>query len=222
MKPNATFSSDSRLYVIVDRAAAGSRDLTEIAQAAVRGGADLLQLRDKQASARALLREARRLLPIARAAKIPLIINDRPDVARAAEADGVHLGQDDLPLKEARAILGPGRLIGISTHTLEQALAADIEQADYLGFGPIYGTPTKPDAPPVGLSLIPELASMVSIPFFCIGGIDATTLPDVLVKGAHGAAVVRAVCGAGDPEAATRHLKDQIAEFLRRIHPAPL
>lgn len=222
MTSNAMFSSACRLYVIIDRAAAGARDLADLTQAAIRGGADVLQLRDTQASARALLREARRLLPLTRAARIPLIINDRLDVALAAEADGVHLGQADLPLQEARALLGPRRLIGISTHSLEQALAADIERADYIGFGPIFATPTKPEYPPIGLTLIPELAATLSIPFFCIGGIDATTLHDVLAKGAHGVAVVRAVCAARDPESATRRLKEEILDFVRRASPSSL
>ena len=196
-----------RLYVIIDRSAAGGRDLADIAAAAIRGGADVIQLRDKTASDRHVLDEARRLLPLTRAAGVPLILNDRVDLARAAGADGVHLGQDDLPVRDARNLLGPGRLIGKSTHRLDQALAAQAEGPDYLGLGPIFPTPTKPDYASVGTALIGEVAARVRVPVVCIGGIDRGNLEEVLRAGAERIAVVRAVCGASDPEAAARELK---------------
>ena len=210
MISNARSCSAWRLYVILDRAAAGSRDLAALAAAAIRGGADVLQLRDKSASAAALLAEARRLVPLARKARVPLIINDRPDVALAAYADGVHLGQDDLPVAEARRILGADRLIGKSTHSLEQAVAADQEAVDYLGFGPLFATPTKPGYGSLGLEPLLEVTSRVRHPLVCIGGIDADRLETVLQGGAQRVAVVRAVCGAADPEAATRALKERL------------
>ncbi|MBI2104626.1 MAG: thiamine phosphate synthase [Candidatus Omnitrophica bacterium] len=204
------------LYVIVDRAAAGSRPLDELAAGAIRGGADALQLRDKAASARQLLEEARRLLAITRRARIPLIINDRADVAAAAGADGVHLGQDDLPLPEARRLLGPRRLIGQSTHSLEQAAAAEAAGADYIGFGPIFPTPTKPDYEPIGTGLIGPVASRVRRPVVCIGGIDRGNLEQVIDAGATRVAVVRAVCAAADPEAAARDLKALLTRHAAR------
>ena len=211
MISNATSCSTWRLYVIVDRAACGGQDLADVAARAIRGGADAIQLRDKQATARSLLEAALRLLAVTRKANIPLIVNDRVDVAHAAQADGVHLGQDDVPLKAARALLGPGRLLGQSTHSLEQAIAAEHAGADYIGVGPIFSTPTKPDYRSVGVDLIRQVASRVTIPSVCIGGIDAGNAPQLRAAGAQCIAVVRAVCAAEDPEAAAALLKHQLS-----------
>lgn len=200
-----------RLYVIVDRSAANGRDLAEITRQAIRGGADVIQLRDKAAKARALAKEGQRLLEVTRPAGVPLIINDHVDVAAAIGADGVHLGQDDMPVRDARNALGSGFIIGKSTHSLQQALNADLEPIDYLAVGPIYPTPTKPDYPCVGLELISQVALKVHHPMVTIGGIDAKTLPEVLAAGATGVAVVRAVCGAEHPELAARALKASLA-----------
>ncbi len=212
--PNDTSLSAWRLYAIIDRSAAPDRDLAQLAQQAIEGGADVLQLREKTASTRQLLDDAQRLLRIARAARVPLIINDRVDVAAAVGADGVHLGQDDLPVALARQLLGPGRLVGKSTHSLEQALAADREGADYIAIGPIFPTPTKPDAPSVGLAVIAQVRAQVQRPTVVIGGIDEQTLPAVLAAGAQCVAVVRAVCGADEPDAAAHRLKRALAQFV--------
>ena len=214
MRWNVT--SSWRLYVIVDRAAAGGRDLADVAAAAIRGGADAVQLRDKAAARDLLLREAARLRPLARAAGVPLLINDRADVAREAGADGVHLGQDDLPVHEARRIAGAGMLIGKSTHSLEQALAAQAEGADYIGLGPIFPTPTKPNARNVGTGLIAQVAPRLRVPIVCIGGIDAASVQEVLEAGAECIAVVRAVCAAADPESSTRNLKRILVQSTSR------
>lgn len=208
-------NSSWRLYVIVDRAAAGTRDLADLAAAAIRGGADAIQLRDKTASSAQLIEEGKRLLPFTQAAGIPLIINDRVDVALSFGADGVHLGQEDLPIIEARRILGPTRLIGRSTHSLEQARRAEAEGADYIGLGPIFPTPTKPDYGSVGTALIGTVAQQVRLPIVCIGGIDEATIKQVVESGATCVAVVRAVCHAQDPEAAARHLKQQLSQSIR-------
>lgn len=213
MMPNASVCSTWQLYVILDRAAAGTRDLRVLAQAAIQGGADVLQWRDKTASAAALLADLRQLLPLTREAGIPLIVNDHADVAAEAEADGVHLGQDDLPLQAARKLLGPKRLIGKSTHSLAQAQAAAAEGADYLGVGPIFPTPTKPAYGSVGLGLIAQVRAQVRVPQVCIGGIDARTLPEALAAGARCVAVVRAVCAAADPQAAAAQLKRMMRDF---------
>jgi thiamine-phosphate pyrophosphorylase len=206
---NARSFSAWRLYVIVDRSAAKGRDLLRITEQAIRGGADVIQLRDKAALAGSLAEEGARLLAVTKAAGVPLIINDRVDVAAAIGADGVHVGQDDLPVAEARRILGPGKLIGKSTHSLQQALDADAEPIDYLAVGPIYPTPTKPAYPVVGLTLIGQVASRITHPMVAIGGIDEGTLPDVIAAGARCVAVVRAVCASEDPEAAARNLKQK-------------
>ena len=201
-----------RLYVIIDKQAAGSQSLAGLAQQAIQGGADVLQLRDKSAPAKALMEEAQQILPLTQAAGIALIINDRVDVACAVGADGVHVGQEDLPVAQARAILGKGKLIGKSTHSFLQALGAEAEGADYLGLGPIFPTPTKPDYGSVGTDLIQPLAAKVHIPFVCIGGIDLENINEVLSAGAKCVAVVRAICHAQDPEGATRQLKQRLIQ----------
>lgn len=214
MESNVTSCFEWRLYVILDRAAAGSRELTALATQVIRGGADIIQLRDKTASTRQLLEETKRLLSITRRAGIPLILNDRVDVARAAEVDGVHLGQDDLPIHEARAILGDESIIGKSTHSLEQARVAMREGADYLAVGPVFPTPTKPDYPSVGVALVSRVSALVDRPFVCIGGIDETNVNNVLEAGGRCVAVVRAVCASRDPEAAARMLKQRLTNFV--------
>ncbi|MBI3321813.1 MAG: thiamine phosphate synthase [Candidatus Omnitrophica bacterium] len=204
-----------RLYVIVDRDAVGARDAADVAAAAIRGGADAIQLRDKTGPARRLLDAAARLLPATRKAGIPLILNDRADLVLATGADGVHLGQDDLPIPCARDLLGSSRLIGKSTHSLEQALAAQAEGVDYLALGPIFPTPTKPDYSSVGIALINDVTPQMHRPMVCIGGIDQGNAALVLEAGATCVAVVRAVCGADNPEAATRALKQRVTQFFR-------
>ncbi len=210
MTSSVTSCSAWRLYVILDRAAAGQRDLVDLARAAIRGGADALQLRDKAASDAEVTALGVRLLEVTRPAGIPLIVNDRAVVASAIGAEGLHLGQDDLPIAEARRLVTSGTLIGKSTHSLEQALAAEREGADYLGYGPLFGTPTKPDYAPVGLGGIRDVIARTRIPVICIGGIDAATVQQVVEAGAGRIAVVRAVCASPDAEAASRTLKEAL------------
>lgn len=215
MRSSVKPCSEWQLYVIVDLAACGGRGPAEVASAALRGGADALQLRDKRATDAQLRTTAERLLPLARAVGVPLIINDRIEVARAIGADGVHLGQADAPVAEARRRLGAGPLIGKSTHSLGQALAAETEGASYIGLGPVFSTPTKPDYGSIGAGLIAQVTARVRIPIVCIGGIDLSTLPTVLDAGAGCIAVVRAVCAAADPEAAARALKAALRQSVR-------
>jgi len=165
---------------------------------------------------------AARLLPHTRSAGIPLVINDRVDVAVAVGADGVHLGQDDLPVEAARGLLGPERLIGKSTHSVEQATTAESEGVDYIGFGPIFPTPTKPDYQGVGLDLLRQAARDIHVPMVCIGGIDISNLETVVNAGAERVAVVRAVCAAADPEAAARALKHRLEQLIRPRVPSSL
>ncbi len=209
-----------QLYVILDYAAIGQRDAVEVAAAAIRGGADVLQLRHKEASAAQLHAEAIQLVAVTRAAGIPLIINDHPDVAQAVGAQGVHLGQDDLPLAQARSQLGHTALIGKSTHSVEQALAAEAEGADYIGLGPVFPTPTKPAYGSIGSAIIAQVVSRVRVPVVCIGGIEQSTINQVCEAGGHCVAVVRAVCAAADPESATRELKRMMNAQSHRSNPS--
>ena len=194
-----------KLYVITDPVAA-KRPLAEAVKAAVEGGASVIQLRDKKASDEELVRTAKRLLKITRPKRIPLIINDRVEVAKASGSDGVHLGQEDGSLREARLVLGEKAIIGRSTHSPDQALAAEKEGFDYIGVGPVFQTPTKPSYLPVGLELVRFAAKNIRIPFVAIGGIDALNVERVRQAGAKSVAVVRAVIGTPDPRKAAETL----------------
>jgi thiamine-phosphate pyrophosphorylase len=196
-----------QLYVIIDAQAAGGRDLSTIAQQAIRGGADVIQLRAKHYSPNALVPLARALHTVTQQSAIPLIINDYPEVAATIGAEGVHVGQADLSIAEVRAHIPYRCLVGKSTHSLEQAMAAQAEGADYIGVGPVYATPTKPDYGNVGVGLVYRVSQHIKIPFVCIGGIDATRVTEVAAAGAQCIAVVRAVCAAPDPQAAAHTLK---------------
>ncbi len=196
-----------KLYVITDAAAANGKDVADVVRAAIRGGADVIQLRDKHASDAELVKAAKRLLAVTRTGGVPLIINDRIAVARDCGAEGVHLGQDDASYSKARAMLGSAAIIGRSTHSPEQALAAEEEGFDYIGIGPVFGTPTKPEYKPVGLELVSYASRHIHIPFIAIGGIDTTNVKSVRKAGARTIAVVRAVMAASDPEQAASELK---------------
>jgi thiamine-phosphate pyrophosphorylase len=198
------------LYAIVDPLDTGRSPL-EHAATLLAGGARLLQLRLKDASSRELLAAACAVQPLARRAGARLIVNDRADVARAAEADGVHLGQDDLPVAAARAILGPAALIGVSTHDVVQARAAAAAGADYLGVGPVFATATKSHAlPSRGVGLIRDVRVAVALPLVAIGGITAATAPAVREAGADAVAMIGALVRAPDVAAAVR-------DCLRRL-----
>jgi thiamine-phosphate pyrophosphorylase len=175
---------------------------------ALRGGVDIVQLRLKDASDEAIVATARRYAEITRAHGVPLILNDRPDLVKAAEADGVHVGQDDTPVAQARALVGPDRIVGLSTHSPAQVDAAGAEpEIDYIGVGPVHATPTKPGRPAVGLELVRYAATHAATAFFAIGGIDAGNVSTVRAAGATRIAVVRAITDAADPEAAARALR---------------
>lgn len=199
-----------KLYVIIDRKSSGGRDLAYLAQEAISGGADIIQLRDKDTSASEILKVGRVIRDLTHKKKIPFIINDRVDIAVALDADGVHLGQDDLPIEAARSMMGSEKLIGLSTHSLPQALDAEKKGADYIGVGPIFSTPTKPDYRAVGIDLIREIRDKIKIPFVVIGGIDESNIDEVIAAGARRVAVVRAVCGAKDVRGASERLKERI------------
>lgn len=202
--------ADSRLYLCTDaRLARG--DLAEFADAALAGGVDIIQLRDKSIEARQELAALEILADAARRHGALLAVNDRADVARAAGSDVLHLGQDDLPLDVARSIIGERPVIGRSTHDEDQVAAALAESVDYFCTGPCWPTPTKPGRPAPGLDLVRRTAALApERPWFAIGGIDAERLPEVLEAGARRIVVVRAITEAEDPEAAARHLKDAL------------
>jgi thiamine-phosphate pyrophosphorylase len=175
---------------------------------ALRGGVDIVQLRLKDADDEIIIATARRFAEITRAHGVPLILNDRPDLVQAAGADGVHVGQDDTPVAQTRVLVGPDRIIGLSTHSPAQIDAAAAQpEIDYIGVGPVHATPTKPGRPAVGLDLVRYAAAHAATPFFAIGGIDADNVAAVRTAGATRVAVVRAITSAPDPEAAARALR---------------
>ena len=186
------------LYAITDLKTEDPEMLKTI-ECALRGGVDMVQLRSKVLSDRTLFELGKKIRTLTNRMKKLFIINDRVDLALALETDGVNLGQDDLPMSEARRIVGKDQLIGRSTHNLKQALEAEREGADYIGFGPIFGTPTKPTYPPIGLGQIAQVMKRVRIPVVCIGGIDHSNVEDVIQAGANRVAVVRAIFSTEDP-----------------------
>ena len=198
-----------RLYVITDEQVSRGRSHLQVAEAAILGGADVLQLRDKESTSGRLFQVALQLRKLTRGAKVPLIVNDRLDIALAADADGVHLGQDDLPASVARKIMGSGRILGVSVETVAEAVAAEKDGADYLGVGPVFDARgTKPDAgEPRGLELIANVRRRCRLPIVAIGGIDADNARKVLEAGADAAAVISAIAAADDIVEAARRLK---------------
>jgi thiamine-phosphate pyrophosphorylase len=194
----------ARLYLVCG-ARPGGRAADDVAAAALAGGVDVVQLRDKEAGDDAVLRAAEALSRRCAEAGALFVVNDRPDLAVAAGADGVHLGQDDLPVAEARAVVGPERLIGRSTHSPAQVDGA--EGVDYIAVGPIHATPTKPGRPAVGLAPVRHAAAHARVPFFAIGGLDAGNVHEAIEAGARRVVVVRAIAEARDPEAAARRLR---------------
>lgn len=212
---------DPTLYVILDRAAARGRDLEEILDATITGGCRLIQLREKEWPSGRLLPLAERLRDRCRRAGVTFIVNDRVDLALAVSADGVHLGQDDLPTRAARPILRPGMILGRSTHSVAQAREAQAEGADYIAVGAMFPTQTKPDFELVGPELVRAVRPATKAPLIGIGGITRENVAQVIGAGADGVAVISAVCGAPDPAAATRDFIAAIAaeRDLRRRRP---
>ena len=198
------------LYLILDPSAAPLKDLAAVLREAAAAGVRLFQYRDKQASMREAYERAMPLRGLARELDVTFLVNDRSDLALAVDADGVHLGQDDLPVSDARRILGPGTIIGLSTHNAAQVSAAARTEADYIGVGPIFATSSKENLDPVvGLEGLRAVRALTTLPIFAVGGITAERYPDVLKAGANGAAVISAVLTAHDVhEAVQRFLGD--------------
>jgi thiamine-phosphate pyrophosphorylase len=197
-----------RLYVVTDRHQTAGRALEEIVAAAAQGGAGAIQLREKDLSAHDLYALGARLQAVLSPYGVPLLINDRLDVALALDAAGVHLAGHSLPTAAARRVLGARKLLGVSTHSVEEAYCAAADGADFVVFGPVFTTPSKVAyGPPQGLQHLSTVARAVPIPVIAIGGIDHTNLPQVMQAGAYGVAMIRAVLAAPEPHQATQQLQ---------------
>ncbi len=204
------------LYLVTDERLSRGRATVEIVRAAIKGGIDAVQLRGKELPLREQVALGRELRAITREAGVLFIVNDRADLAVALDADGVHVGQDDLPADLARQVVGPDRIVGVSAATVEEAQIARAMGADYIGVGAIYGTATKLDAgAAIGLAAIGLLKS-IGLPIVGIGGIGQANAAEVIAAGADGVAVVSAIVAADDPEAAARALRQIIDAALRR------
>ena len=210
--PQKSLLGNMRLYVLLTQAHCRI-PILEAARRVVRGGADMVQLREKELNDREVLDLARRLRRMTEQADVGFIVNDRPDLARLAGADGVHLGQENLPVTAARKVLSPDQILGVSTHSIDQARRAVADGADYIGAGPIYPTATKGYAAGIGLEYLRAVAAETHLPIVAIGGITPRNVPEILSAGGK-AHVVIAVCsailGADDIEAATAEFKAAI------------
>jgi thiamine-phosphate diphosphorylase len=201
-------TADYSLYLVTDSSLSRGRSSLDIVDAAIRGGVTMVQYREKEATTRSMIEEARALCRLCRSRGVPFIVNDRADVALAVDADGLHVGQDDLPAALARRILGSGKILGVSAGRLEEARQAVADGADYVGASPIFATPTKPDAPlPMGIDGLRALARGIGIPVVAIGGINVGNAASMLSAGAAGIAVVSAIVSAEDAEEAARSLR---------------
>lgn len=202
---------EARLYGILDLGYVSEEDALAVARKMLEGGVQLLQLRAKGRSPQEIRAMARDLSPLCRAHQVPFILNDHPELVPETGADGAHVGQDDVSVAEARALAGEHAIIGKSTHSLAQALAAQREGPDYIGFGPLFATLTKPDYPPIGLNEIVRAQRLVSLPAFCIGGIKRENLPAVLAAGAQRVVIVSGILKAPDPQAYCQACRDLLA-----------
>jgi thiamine-phosphate pyrophosphorylase len=208
---------DLSVYLVLDRLFVGQRDLLATLEAALAGGVTMVQLRDKQAPRPLFRDQARRIQALLRPAGVPLIINDRVDVAAEIGADGVHVGQDDMPAAEARRLLGPDAIVGLSVSRANECAGIDPMLVDYVGLGPVFPTDTKPDTPPaLGVGGIRALRPRLAVPVVAIGGIGGGNAAGIVGAGADGVAVVSSVCAAPDPEAAARSLTRAVASGRAR------
>ena len=205
------------LYLVTDRELSLGRPLGFIVEEAVKGGATMVQLREKACSTHEFVELAIQLKHKLQPLGVPLIINDRLDVVLAANADGLHIGQSDMPYEIARRLLGYDKIIGLSVETMEQARQANLLDIDYISISPVFSTNTKTDTnTPFGLESIWEVMSFTKHPAVAIGGINATNVRDIIQAGANGIAVVSAIVSAAEPERAARELKDIIVKAKAR------
>jgi thiamine-phosphate pyrophosphorylase len=202
--------ADARLYGILDLGYVQPSQVEAMTAALCEGGVDLIQLRAKKAVKSEVERLARQMQAVLRDFEVPLIINDHADIAAQIACEGIHVGQDDDAVAKAREVTRGACFVGKSTHSLDQAIAAQVEGADYIGFGPLYATGTKPDYIPIGLQDIAEAHRRVSLPIFCIGGVNAGRLDEVLAAGARRVVVVSAFLQAADVRGEVRALKKRL------------
>lgn len=207
---------NARLYFVCD-ARPGGNDPEPLLRAAITGGVDIIQLREKEADGRIIERSAATFRRVCNSSSVPFMVNDDPELAVTLGADGVHIGQDDLTPAEARSIIGEDRLIGLSTHSVEQIGAA--EGVDHISVGPVWETPTKAGRPAVGLGLVTHAAQHSNLPFFAIGGIDRGNVGEVLAAGARRICVVRAIRDAGDPAEVAAGLRRSFAAVGSEVAP---
>jgi thiamine-phosphate pyrophosphorylase len=208
-----------RLHVLTDTVLQSRFSHLELARMAIRGGADTIQFRQKIGATREMIEIVRQLKQLCMDSSVTLVVNDRLDVAIAAEADGVHLGQDDFPVPLARKLLGESWVIGGSAASIAEAQKCLVEGVDYIGFGPVYPTTSKADADPVtGIKLLKQAVEAIHLPIIAIGGVNVENTPEVMRAGARGIAVISAVCCQEDPEQATRALSQALQAELRGNH----
>jgi thiamine-phosphate pyrophosphorylase len=198
------------LYGIIDLGYVEAAEAPRVMEQMLEGGVELIQLRAKKRPRDEVAALARQLQPLATAAGVPFILNDDPPMAAELGLDGVHVGQDDLSVAQARRLLGPGRIVGKSTHSLAQARAALNEAPDYIGFGPLFATPTKPDYTPIGMSDLQRAHASVPLPIYCIGGIKRENLDEVLAAGARRVVIVSGILQAADIPAYCREVKERL------------
>ena len=205
------------IYIITDEVLSRGRSHVEVAERAIKGGADVIQLRDKTASSRKLYEDATDIREVTRAAGVTFIMNDRLDIALACDADGLHVGQKDLPASVARKLLPHDKILGVSAESVSEALEAEKDGADYLGVGPVFeARGTKPDASaPTGLHLLSEIRGLTDLPLIAIGGINHGNAAQVIQAGAHSTAVISAIVASGDITLATSDLKKIVAQERR-------
>jgi thiamine-phosphate pyrophosphorylase len=206
---------DVDLYFITDSVLTRKTVLEDV-EAAIRGGVKIIQYREKKAAAKQMVEEAVRIRDACRERGVIFLVNDRVDVAIAVDADGVHLGRDDMPYQEARKMLGDRKIIGLTAHNVEEAVEAERAGADYIGLSPIFRTDTKKDAgEPAGLKLIRDVKGKINIPFFPIGGINQENLKDVLEAGARGACMISAIVAKDDVEGEVKKVIGVIRGFRK-------
>lgn len=208
---------DFQLYVITGEEFHPGRDVIEVMEEAILGGADIIQLRDKTNSKRIVLEKARKLRELTRKYDIPFIVNDHIDIALAVDADGIHLGQDDLPLDLARQLVGPEKIIGISTHRIQEAREAERGGADYIGAGPVFPTNSKSDVvDPVTTAYLQEVTSEISIPFVAIGGIKRHNVAEVVNAGGRRICLISEVVGSEDVKGTCEALLQTIGKVVNK------
>ncbi len=188
----------ARLYGILDLGYVTAEDALPVTRAMLEGGVQMLQLRAKNRPVSEIAALARQVAPLCRERDVPFVLNDHPDLVAETGADGAHVGQDDMTVAEARALAGDGKIIGLSTHSVTQAATANEHDPDYIGFGPLFATPTKPDYVPIGLADLAEVHRTVSVPIFCIGGIKLENLGPLLKAGTSRVVIVSGILQASD------------------------